>query len=357
MLSTSLPECSSRSPRARGCGGTLPGRGGTSLWHPPCPRPEGLVQPVRLDPTGRVRPTRGQARGTALAAASRGWYVPAGRDLDRRRAAHPRAGGPAPAHAALSPRGRPCAGAGPRSSTGWRPVTVAACPFRLSLGGWADLGRIRASSSAANGSGRSEIESVAGVPCAFVERSVFDEMRRVGPATHGRSWSTRHGDRRQADHLDRVRAYVAGCNGVDGRADDPDRAAAGQRGQSFAAGDADAPELGARRRAPDARVQPAGVRPGRQSSGLPDLFDPVAGFVGEYDGADHRAEDRRARDAVREERFRDHGLEYFALVRGDLGRPAHAAHRILAARARAKFLAVGDRRWTLDPPSWWDRVG
>ena len=53
------------------------------------------------------------------------------------------------------------------------------------------------------------------------------------------------------------------------------------------------------------------------------------------------------------ERFRDHGLEYIALVRGDLGSPARAAHRIVAARARARFLAPEDRRWTLEPPSWW----
>ena len=52
--------------------------------------------------------------------------------------------------------------------------------------------------------------------------------------------------------------------------------------------------------------------------GIPDLFDPVAGLVGEYDGADHKDGQRHRRDVAREERFRDHGLEYFEVVGGDL---------------------------------------
>ena len=56
--------------------------------------------------------------------------------------------------------------------------------------------------------------------------------------------------------------------------------------------------------------------------GIPDLFDPVAGLVGEYDGADHKDGERHRADVAREERFRDHGLEYFQIVRGDLQRPS-----------------------------------
>ena len=52
--------------------------------------------------------------------------------------------------------------------------------------------------------------------------------------------------------------------------------------------------------------------------GYPDLLDPEAGVVGEYDGVDHKDRDRHRRDVSREQRYRDHGLEYFTVVGGDL---------------------------------------
>jgi hypothetical protein len=87
--------------------------------------------------------------------------------------------------------------------------------------------------------------------------------------------------------------------------------------------------------------------------GSPDLFDPVAGLVGEYDGRNHLAEDRRSRDRTREERFRDHGLEYVAVVRGELAHEALVAERLRAAYRRAPFASPERRRWTLDEPAWY----
>ena len=80
--------------------------------------------------------------------------------------------------------------------------------------------------------------------------------------------------------------------------------------------------------------------------GYPDLFDPVAGVVGEYDGEDHRPTIRRRRDVVREERFRDHGLEYFTVVGGDLRDLGLVARRMLSTRARARFLPPAARAWS-----------
>ena len=88
--------------------------------------------------------------------------------------------------------------------------------------------------------------------------------------------------------------------------------------------------------------------------GYPDLFDPVAGVVGEYNGADHKERDRRRKDNAREARFRDHGLEYFDLVAGDLPDKALVVRRMVSTRARAKFLPADLRQWTLDPPPWWN---
>jgi len=86
--------------------------------------------------------------------------------------------------------------------------------------------------------------------------------------------------------------------------------------------------------------------------GVPDLFDPVAGLVGEYDGADHKDGERHRADVAREERFRDHGLEYFEIVRGDLRDRRRAAARMLNARSRAKFLPPESGAWTLTRPPW-----
>jgi hypothetical protein len=85
--------------------------------------------------------------------------------------------------------------------------------------------------------------------------------------------------------------------------------------------------------------------------GIPDLFDPEAGLVGEYDGAHHKERDQHRYDVSREERFRDHGLEYVAAVQGDSRE--QVAARILRARRRAKFLPPESCAWTLDTPSTW----
>lgn len=88
--------------------------------------------------------------------------------------------------------------------------------------------------------------------------------------------------------------------------------------------------------------------------GIPDLFDPLAGLVGEYQGADHKDGSRHRKDVAREELFRDHGLEFFELVGGDLRDRRLAAARMANARARARFLPPESCRWTLEPPGWYD---
>ena len=84
--------------------------------------------------------------------------------------------------------------------------------------------------------------------------------------------------------------------------------------------------------------------------GVPDLFDPEAGLVGEYDGAHHKGREQHRRDVAREQRFRSHDLEYFAVVAGD--REDTVMSRMIQTRQRARFLPPGSRSWTLDPPPW-----
>jgi hypothetical protein len=86
--------------------------------------------------------------------------------------------------------------------------------------------------------------------------------------------------------------------------------------------------------------------------GIPDLFDPEAGVVGEYQGAVHRSREQHRRDVERAERFRAHGLEYFEVVAGQLF-DATTATRMRHVRARAAFLPADRRTWTLEEPAWW----
>ncbi len=87
--------------------------------------------------------------------------------------------------------------------------------------------------------------------------------------------------------------------------------------------------------------------------GVADLFDPVAGVVGEFDGADHRLARRHSRDVAREEDFRRLGLEYFKVTGPDLPHRARVVERMHSTRARAQYLPEHERRWTLQPPPEW----
>jgi hypothetical protein len=84
--------------------------------------------------------------------------------------------------------------------------------------------------------------------------------------------------------------------------------------------------------------------------GIPDLLDPVAGVVGEYDGADHRSALRHSADVDRESRFRAVGLEVFRVTGPDIPRRDLVVDRIRASRARARWLPAGKRAWTIEPP-------
>jgi hypothetical protein len=196
-----------------------------------------------------------------------------------------------------------------------------------------------------------EREVVDGTPCSTVARALYDEAR----------WSP--SDRRAAVAVDmavaaglitveRFRAYVESrpaWTGVYRARFGADHAVDGSRSPQESrlrlvwTLDACLPQ--------PLCNQPVFALDGRLL-GYPDLFDPTAGLVGEYDGADHLEEDRRSRDRTREERFRDHGLEYVAVVRGELGRPDDVVRRLHAAYRRAPFTPHDKRRWTLEHPPW-----
>lgn len=85
--------------------------------------------------------------------------------------------------------------------------------------------------------------------------------------------------------------------------------------------------------------------------GTPDLLDPEAGVLGEYNGHLHLEGTQRRKDRDRESAFRQLGLECFTVMAGD---SAADIERIMReVRRRAAFEAESTRDWTIDPPSWW----
>lgn len=85
----------------------------------------------------------------------------------------------------------------------------------------------------------------------------------------------------------------------------------------------------------------------------PDLIDPEAGVVGEYDGAVHLSRLGKTRDVDRDATYRDLGLELVVMTADDLADTDPFVRRLRAAYARAAVRESSTRRWTTDPPAWW----
>ncbi len=197
-----------------------------------------------------------------------------------------------------------------------------------------------------------EIEVVDGLRCTTVVRAVFDEIRR----TRSIAQAVAAMDMAAAAKLitvEQMRDHLPQRNGWTG-------VPFARRVVSLATDDSRSPPESAMRLVwvLDAGLpaplcnQPVFALDG-SFLGMPDLFDPEAGVVGEYDGAHHLEDDQRRADREREELFRDHGLEYFAVVKGELDNRSRIAGRMLAVRRRARWLPPDQRAWTLQKPLWW----
>lgn len=322
-------------------------------WAPTCERPAGLVTPCRIDPTGRAGPTRAQARGRRWERTSHGHYVPSGTDrtvVEQRileQAVRLPPAGAVSGWAALRWRG---AAFFDGTEDGGRTLL----PVLLHPGG---VGNLRPHPDALLSREHLppvERDEVAGIGCAVPRRAVFDEMRRTGrlrPAVVVLDMAAAAG----LITVEKMRIYVGVRNAWPGvqvvrdalaLATDFSRSPQETRMRLTWVLDCGFPPVLTNRAVFD--------REGRLL-GYPDLLDPVAGVVGEYDGADHLDPQRRARDLAREEAFRDAGLEYFSVVSDDMRIRARVVDRMTRARARARFEPEATRRWTLAPPPWWTR--
>jgi len=319
-------------------------------WEPTCERPEGLVAPRRVDRSGGSGLTPAQAAGRGWCRTGPGLYVPSRIDrcVEQRiveQAARLREDGSSGCVTGWA-------------SLRWRQASyfdglaegsMEPLPIPLALGGTgAHLRPWPGCTISRVGLAPSEREVVDGVPVTTVQRALFDEVRR-----RAELWAAVTAiDMTAAAGLISVwlfAEYVADLNSRNG-------APLARHAVSLAVDESWSP------REPWMRLvwelvagldRPLVNRPvydldGRLL-GIPDLFDPVAGLAGEYNGEHHKGIEQARRDAEREDDFRNHGIETFVVVRGDSRQVAAA--RMLAARDRAKFLPPESCAWTLERPA------
>lgn len=320
-------------------------------WSPCCSPPTGLVRPVRLDPAGVTGPTRGRARSRTWRRSSHGFYVPSHVDstVPEQRVLESAVllseGGAVTGWAALRWRG-----AG--YFDGLAPDGRTVLPVPLAVGAHGDLRRRPGITVSRDRLSAEEVTTLRGVPCATVERALFDAMRKC-PDEREAAVAMDMAAAAELTSVRRMRRYVGTRTGWNGRpqveaalelADENSMSPAETRMRLVWMLDAGLPRPLVNRPVFDLR---GGL------IGIADLLDPVAGVVGEYDGAAHRGLRRHSKDVRREDRFRRAGLEYFKVVSLDMLDRELVVDRMLATRARAKFLRPDQRRWTLTPPDGW----
>ena len=321
-------------------------------WSPVCGPPGRLIRPVRRWPHDPRGPTRGEARGKAWRRSSWGYYVPA--DVDEsvpeqrilEQSVRAPAGGAVTGWAG-------CRLWGARFFDGLLPDGVTPLPVPIVTGGPAVRGderivvlrdRIRPE----------EIVVRHGIPCARELRALFDAMR-----FHDLREAVVDMDMMAAAErvsISRMARYAAGHPGRIGvpvvlaalpLASEHSRSPNETRMRLVWVLDAGLP--------PPLVNQSVFDRDGRLLC-IADLLDVEAGVVGEFDGADHRGARRQTKDAGREDRLREHGLEVFHVTGLDLRHPDRVVRRMHSARARAMWQPEAARRWTIQPPPSWDEA-
>jgi hypothetical protein len=319
-------------------------------WNPTCRRPDDLVRPVPVDRTGRNGPTKRQAAGPRYRQTSAGLYVPAEVDstvVEQRifeQAHRIRGQGAVTGWAALRWQGASFFDGTGGGGTVQLPVPLAVGQSRLRADPRIAISQAQLASS--------ERTMTGGIWCATVQRALFDAMR-LAPDVRSAVVCMDMAAAARLISVALMMSYVGlrpAWTGV------PLVRAA----LALASNGSRSPQETRMRLVwiLDALLPPPLCNvpvfsSGGRLLGYPDLFDPVAGVVGEYDGADHKDASRHRADVARESLLRDHGLEYFTVVGGDLRDRPMVVDRMHRARRRARFDPPEKRLWTLRPPSWW----
>jgi hypothetical protein len=308
------------------------------------------VLPVRVDPTGRTGPTRAQARSKRWRRTGPGLFVPAHVDAAAPAQRAAEASALLPGHGAV---------------TGWASLTLAGAAYFDGLlpDGVTErpvpltAGRHHGRRATAGVRWLQDLVDPAetcirlGVRCLTVERSLFDDMRRgtLDDAVVAADMAAAA----EVTSLSRMRGYV------DAR---PSLLGVGVMRHGLDLADENSWSPGESRLRLIWMLRAGAPRPltnrevfarGGRILGIADLVDEEAGVVGEFDGGVHAGARQRSKDAARDARFRDHGLEVFRVTGYDLHDPAAVVDRIRSAYARARRRAGSERQWTLTPPPGW----
>jgi hypothetical protein len=316
-------------------------------WEPRCDRPEGLVAPVAVDAAGIEGPTPNQARGPRWRQTSRGLFVPSTvhssvveqRILEQ----GARAGqqGAVTAWASLRWQGGTFFDGTCDGGRGTLPVPLV-IPTRRRADPRVSTTTLRLEPT--------ERFVIDGLACTTIQRALFDEVCRLSDVREAAN-AIAMAAAAQLISCWLFTLYLAqrtSWNGIiharraAALARDDCRSPQEFRMLMVWLLDAMLPEPLCNREVYDLEGRLIGV---------PDLLDVEAGLAGEYQGEDHKGGARHRRDVEREAKFRDHGLELFEVVGGDLAHRQLVVERMLNARRRAKFLPPESRAWTLQPPS------
>ncbi len=311
-----------------------------------------VTVPVRRDPSGRTGPTPKAARGAGWRCTGRGLYVPSSvdaTDRDQRvveaAAALPDDWGGVTGWAGLSWLKARWFDGSPWGGGPTRPVTLVVGGNRA----------IRPQAGFATSEERlleTDVVLVDGVRVTHAARSVCFEMR-YAPSWRQAVITLNMACYNDTVSIDEVAAYAAQLNGWTGIPQC-------RKAIPFASENSWSPrevemqllwEVDAAMPRPLCNVPVFG--PEGRLVGVPDLIDPVAGVIGEFNGALHLAGGRRVRDLAREDEFRSHGLECVTMDAGDFPDPTNFLTRLLTAYDRAADIPPARRRWTIEPPPWW----
>jgi hypothetical protein len=311
-----------------------------------------VVVPVRVDPSGLGGPTKDEARGPYWRRSSRGLYVPSSADPTNVEQRIVEAAAALPAHwggvtgwASLAWTGSIWFDGTPWGGGPARPVTLA-------IGGNRAMRPQAVFQTSEERLAPHDLIAVDGVRLTTAVRSVWFEMR-YAKDDRDAAITLSMACFNDAVSLDEVAAYSPFLNGwtgvPNGRASIPLATENAWSPREVGMGHVWQLDAGLPRplyNVPVFDLDGTFV-------GTPDLIDPEAGVIAEYDGGLHLAGARRSKDVDRLAGFRAHGLEEAIMMAGDVRDPAAFIRRLHAAYDRAADVPASRRRWTLEQPAWW----
>lgn len=310
----------------------------------------GLVVPVRRDPDGLAGPTKAGAEGLRWRRTSQGYYVPSEVDRIRVEQRIVEAGvlivrfGAVTGWAGLRWLGDPW-------SAGLEPDGLRPRPVPLVIGS-DDIRPQPGIALSGERLGRDEVIRVDGLPITDAVRSACFEARYAQGFREAVTWldMAAYSDLASRSEIELFARTLNGWTGVPQlrRAltlmDENSWSPREVSSRLVWLIDADLPQ--------PLTNHPIFDRAGHHL-GTPDLVDPEAGLVVEYDGVLHLEGRQRRRDRERDETYRRHGLEVVTLMSGDLADRDRVARRLHEVRERCRFAGASTRDWTTDLPPWW----